>query len=201
MPDGERAPLAAAADKVRRAVSRRLYRKAVMWRYEVHARDSVAPPAACPYPVDVLGPADFSRVAASNPYLHEQDLADLQRQTSVCVVVRDGERIIASCWMTRGAVRVHELERVVDVPAGEHFCCRSYVLPEYRGAALFSHMLHAYAGRLPGDDLLWGLVYGWNVASARSFELAGWGRSRRYWTRVVLTRRSYGCEALPLQGV
>lgn len=176
----------------RRGFRKLVYRRTVMARYEVRAGESRAPDVACPYEMRLLSADELGLVAESNPYVSREDLADLRRQTSLCLVVLDGDRVAASSWLTSGQVRVHELERVVDVPPGEHFSCRSYVDPGYRGRSLHRHMLHAKALQVPAEHTLWCLVYDWNVASIRSLEAAGWRRTGRCWTRFLFTRQSAG---------
>jgi hypothetical protein len=131
-------------------------------------------------------------VLGTNEYLSQEDIDHFDRQQSSCIVVLDGESIAASSWMTRGSVFVHELHRPLDVPDGQHFSCRSYVSPDYRGHSLFSHMVHAYAMQVPADDESWGLVYYWNEASVRSLENIGWRLSGEYWTTFLLGRRRPG---------
>jgi len=182
----------------RRAFRKLVYRRVEMDRYEVRAGDSRSLATPCPYELRFLSPGELDLAGVISPYLTAQDLAELTRQMSVCVVVVDGARVVASSWMTKGQVVVHELERVIDVPPDEHFSCRSYVDPGYRGRSLMTYMVDAYARRVPPEDTLWGLVYHWNVASIRSLEAAGWRRSGRCWTRFLFTRRTEGHELMPV---
>lgn len=184
----------------RRAFRKLVYRRTVMARYEVTAGESRAPAEACPLQIRLLAADELGLVADSNPYLTPEDLQELRRQTSLCLVVFDGDRVAASSWMTSGQVPIHELERVVDVPSGEHYSCRSYVDPLYRGRALHHHMLHEKARLLPPDHLLWCLVYEWNVGSIRSLEAAGWRRTGRCWTRFLFTRQATGCVPPAVDG-
>jgi len=163
-----------------------------MWRYEVRARDSVLPAAPCRHRIAFLRADEFDLVRGSNPYLEESDLERFEQLDSVCIVVLDGPRVAASAFMSSGRIAVSELDRVLVVPPAEHYCSRAFVDPNYRGQALYSHMLHAYAGQVPGDHVLWGLLYEWNVASARSCEAVGWKRTTQYWTRFLLRRQSCG---------
>lgn len=176
-----------------RDLSRLFYRKfvhrnIVMGRYEVRAGDSIAPASAPSLVISRLDPSRFAEAAAGNPYFGGSDLEEFRSRNSVCMVAMDGTRIAASTWMTQGEVYVHELHRTVSVPRQEHFSCRTYVDPEYQGRSLMGHMIHAYAMSVEEDDLLWGLVYEWNMASIRSLEKLGWRRTGRYWTRFLLGR-------------
>ena len=177
-----------------------IYRKTTMGRYGVRAGDSQAPPRPHDLQIELWGPDRFAEVLPTNPHLHAEDVEHFRRQETVCIVALDGSRIASSTWMTKGDVFVHELERKIHVPGDEHFSCRSYVDPDYRGRSLLSHMIHAYAVSVSADDELWGLVYDWNVASARSLENLGWRLSGEYWTRVVLTRRFPGERRFPARG-
>lgn len=177
-----------------------IYRKAVLGRYGVRAGDSMPPDQPLALAVELWGPDRFDEVLPTNPNLNAEDVEHFRRQNSVCIVVLDRSRIASSSWMTWGDVFVHELERTLHVPVGEHFSCRSYVDPDYRGQSLFSHMIHAYSMSVPLDDEVWGLVFDWNVASVRSLENIGWRLSGEYWTRFVLTRRFPGERRFPAKG-
>ncbi|MCZ7628810.1 MAG: hypothetical protein M5U19_06995 [Microthrixaceae bacterium] len=72
--------------------------------------------------------------------------------------------------------------RTIQVPDNQHFSCRSFVDPDYRGMALMGHMVHHYSGSVHPDDLVWGLIFHWNVASVRTFERIGWRHLGDYWT-------------------
>lgn len=173
-----------------RLVYRRVvHRKVVMRRYEMPAGASVAPGRRLELPLEIHGPEVFEEVLAANPHSNPDDLEHFVRQRTSCIVVRDHARIAASSWMTGGEVHVHELGRTVPVADDEHFSCRSYVDPDYRGLNLLSHMIHAYASSVPADDVIWGLLYGWNVHSIRSVERVGRRHTGDYRTDFVMGAR------------
>lgn len=176
-----------------RDAARLVYRKAVhrsvaMRRYEMPVEASRAPAGTLDLPLDVHGPEVFEEVLASNPHSDPDDLEHFLRQRTTCIVARDGDRIAASTWMTGGRVHVHELGRTVEVPDHEHFSCRSYVDPQYRGLQLLSRMIHEYTASQPPGDVVWGLVYDWNLHSIRSLERLGWRHTGDYRTDVVAGR-------------
>lgn len=181
-----------------RGAARLVYRKAIhrkvqMRRYEMPAGASVVPDRPLELPVELHGPgrvdaALFEEVLRDNPHSDPSDLDHFLRQRTCCILVRDGTRIAASTWMTGGRVHVHELGRTVSVDDTEHFLCRSYVDPDYRGLHLLSHMIHAYAASQRPADVLWGLVYDWNVHSIRSLERLGWRHTGDYRTDVLAGR-------------
>jgi len=154
-----------------------VYRKVEMGRWGAKAGDHVAPSRTVDLRTELLGPDAYDAVADTNPHLSDVDLDHFHRQDTICITVYDGERIASSSWMTRGEVWHHELQRHIAVPDDEHFSCRSYVDPDYRGRSLFSHMVYSYARSVPADDLIWGLVYEWNLASVLSLERIGWRHS------------------------
>jgi GNAT superfamily N-acetyltransferase len=186
----EASPPEAARLVFRKAV----YRKVEMGRFQVAARDSVAPEKPLVLRLEFWGPDRFRDAAGTNPYLTEEDLEHFTAQASTCIVILDDERIAASSWMTNGRVYVHELQRAVDVPEAEHYSCRTYVDPGYRGRALMQHMLHGYAEERSPDDRIWGLVYRDNVASIRSLERLGWRQTGEYWSRYVFGKQFSGEE-------
>lgn len=183
-----RSPLDAAKVVLKKFV----YRKVALDRLGMRAGDTVVPERPCAFPIELWGPDRYGSVIDHHPYLSEEDLADFRRQESICIVVLDGERIAANSWMTKGEVYVHELQRPLHVGPSEHFSCRSYVDPDYRGHALFGHMVAAYSHSVPPDDEVWGLVYAWNTASLLTLERLGWRTTGECWTRFVFGRKVAG---------
>ena len=177
---------ASPAEAVQLLFRKVIYRNVLMGRYEVPADSSTPPTKPLDLEIGFLDDSRFDEVLGTSPHLTVADVERFKRQNSVCIVARDGDRIAASSWMTWGEVYVTELQRCIHVPQGEHFSCRSYVDPDYRGKSLLSHMIHAYSSRLSAADRVWGLVYSWNVASVRSLEKIGWRHTGDYWTRFVL---------------
>lgn len=182
---------------VRLAYRKAVYRKVSMSRYEIRAGDSTTPETPLLHRIERLGPDRFERMLGTNPYLEPADLDRFAHQRSTCVAVYDGDRVAASTWMTQGDVYVHELHRVVPVPGNEHFSCRSYVDPDYRGQFLLSHMIDVYSRSQPAGDVLWGLVYAWNEPSIRSLERLGWRHTGNYWTHFVAGRKVAGESHFP----
>lgn len=174
-----------------------VHRRVEMGRYGVPTAESVGPADPCALPIEIWGPDRFDEILGTSPHLAADDVRDFRAQRSQVIVVLDGERIAASSWMTGGSVFVHELQRHLEVPDDEHFSCRSYVDPDYRGLALLSHMIHTYSRRQPVGDEVWGLVYDWNVASVRSLERIGWRRSGDYWTTWWFGRPQGGERRYP----
>lgn len=185
------------AEVARLAWRKAIHRKVSMGRYGVPTAESRPPSHDCPLPIELWGPDRFDEVVGTTPYLTTVDLEDFRRQRSTCIVVLDDGKVVASSWMTNGAVRVHELHRSVDVPAEEHFSCRSYVGEQHRGMSLLSHMIHRYSAEQPVGDEVWGLVYDWNLPSIRSLERIGWHRSGDYWTTWWFGRASHGSRRYP----
>lgn len=163
-----------------------IYRKVVMRRLGATAGSHVPPKREVRYRTELLGSDRYDQILATNPYLAPSDLDHFHRQRSTCIAVYDGDRIVSSSWMTSGSVYHHELQRHMEVPQGQHFSCRSYVDPEYRGQSLFRHMVYRYARSVPDDQLIWGLVYEWNTASLKSLESVGWKHFGEEWSTYVL---------------
>lgn len=170
-----------------------------MGRYGMRTGDSTAPSKPLTLELALLGPDRFDMVFGTNPHMEATDPEHFHRQKSTCIVMLDGDRIAASSWMTQGNVYVHELQRTIEVPATEHFSCRSYVDPAYRGQALLSHMIHGYSKHQPPDHEVWGLVFSWNTESVRSLERIGWRHSGEYWTDFRFGRPYPGHKRLPPQ--
>ena len=179
-------------DAVRLVYRKAVYRRVRMGRYGYFAHEATRPRRQLELPVEIWGPDRYGEVSGTNDGLREDDMAHFRRQESSCIVVLDGERIAASSWMTRGEVYVSELARRVDVPDNEHFSCRSWVSPDYRGQSLFSHMVYAYTQAVAPCDEIWGFVYYSNIASVRSLANIGWQYSGDYWTSYLLGRQRSG---------
>lgn len=170
-----------------RLVFRKLiYRRIRLGRYEVRAGSSRAPAVEPACEIEILGGGDFDRVLGTSPYLTPEDVSQFRRQESVCMVALDEGHIVASSWMTQGSVFVQDLHRSLSVPTNEHFSCRSYVNPDYRGRSLLGQMLYAYSQTVSPNDIIWGLVFDWNVASIRTLEKLGWRRSAEYQTTFLV---------------
>jgi hypothetical protein len=183
---------ASPTDAARLAYRKAIYRKVQLGQMGVPAGRSILPANDHGLTLEFWGPDRFDEILGTTPYLDAADLADFRRQRSTVIVALDGDRIAGSSWMTSGEVQVHELHRPITVPAGQHFSCRSYVDRDYGGRALLSHMIHAYSAAQDPDDLVWGLVYAWNVASVRSLAKIGWEWFGDYWTSFVLGRKVPG---------
>ena len=174
-----------------------VHRRVEMGRYGVPTAESDGPVEPCELTLEVWGPDRFDEIVGTNPHLDADDVRDFRAQRSQVIVVLDGDRVAASSWMTGGRVFVHELQRHLEVPEGEHFSCRTYVDPDYRGLSLMRHMIHTYSQRQPTGDEVWGLVYDWNVASVHSLERIGWRRSGDYWTTWWFGRQQGGERRYP----
>lgn len=194
---GTRARLEQLRDSSPKEAARLVYRKAVyrrvrMGRYGYFAHEAEQPKRALELPIEIWGPDRYGDVLGTNEGLREADMTNFRRQESSCIVVLDGGRIAASSWMTRGDVYVHELSRQVKAPGGEHFSCRSWVSPDYRGQSLFSHMVYSYTQAVAPSDEIWGFVFYWNIASIRSLANIGWQYSGDYWTSYLFGRQRSG---------
>lgn len=179
-------------DAARLVFRKTIHRKVDLRRYGYLAGESTPPHRPLELRLDLLGPDRFDMVFATNPHFEPDDPERFHAQDTTCIVIWDGDRIAASSWMTRGRVYVHELQRHVQLASHEHFFCRSYAEPDYRGLALFSHMIHGYSSRQDPNDIVWGLVFAWNLHSIRSLERIGQRHTGDYWTRWVLGRRFHG---------
>ena len=168
-----------------------------MDRVGMPAGDATAPSRPCAFPIELWGPDRYDRVLHAHPYLTTDDLEHFHRQRTTCIVVLDGDRIAANTWMTGGDVYVHELQRPLAVPHGQHFSCRTYVSDDYRGQSLMGHMISTYSASVPADDEVWGLVYAWNTASLLSLERLGWMTTGEMWTRFVFGRPRPGERRFP----
>lgn len=176
-----------------RLVWRKLvYRKVRMGRYGYVALDAIPPKRPCDLSIEIWGPNRFTEVLGTNDQISRDDIEGFLRARSSCIVALDGPRIAASSWMTSGDVWVKELSRTVFVPDHEHFSCRSWVSPDYRGRSLLSHMVYCYTQTIPAWDEIWGFIYYWNVASVRSLANIGWQLYGDYWTTHMLGRKYSG---------
>lgn len=171
-----------------------IYRKVLMGEFGVKAGDTQALGVASPYPITFLVRDEWPRALENNPHLSQTDLDRFIAQKATCIVASDGERLAASTWMIEGPddVFVDDLHRSVRVAANQHFSCRSFVDPDYRGHALLSHMIHEYSTSVPADNSVWGLVFRWNIASFTSLERLGWRHRGDYWTTFVFGRKYFG---------
>ena len=173
-----------------------IYRRTSLQRFEVRAGDSVEPRPATGIGFDLLDGDAVQEVLGTNPYLVHQDVDRFRLGDATCIVAREGSELAASTWMIRRAVHISELQRSVPIPPGEHYSCRSYVDPRFRGRALLANMIHTYCTTLPPEDIVWGLVYEWNHASIASIRSIGWQRTGDMWTTNFLGFRHAGARVL-----
>lgn len=166
-----------------------IYRKVLIGEFGVQAADSVAPAKHHGLMIDFLDRDDWHLALENNPYLNETDLERFRNQSATCIVARDGDRIAASTWMLQGETYVGELFRTLTVPDGQHFSCRSYVDPDYRGRALMGHMLHHYSTTIAPSDVMWCLIFQWNHASIQTYERTGWRHRGDHRTTFILGRK------------
>lgn len=185
-------PVTAARVVYRKAV----YRKIFMGRHGALVRDHVAPkrPLDPKLRLEIVGSDRFAELLGTNPHLTKVDVERFTANPSSCILIWDGDRLASSSWMTGGDVYIHEIQRTVVLPEGEHFSCRSWVEPDYRGLSLLSHMIYGYSQAQPEGDEIWGLVYPWNKPSIASLDRIGWMLSGHYWTRYVFGQQSGGHE-------
>lgn len=177
-----------------------IYRKVTMMRYESPAGTTAVPAGACPYRLDVSRDLDCEAILDSNPHLCRLDVEKFIHMDSTCVAAYDGDRIVGSTWFVRGRVFVPELHRDVEASGREHYICRSFVHPDYRGHRLLQHIIYAYASQVPADDLMWGLIYPWNAAPRRTAEKEGRAHVADYWTRFIFCHKSFGEHHYSAQG-
>ena len=163
-------------------------RRVTMGCHGVQAGTSVGPSPGAGTSVEFLRPDSFGEVLGTNPNLREIDIERFAEQNATCIVARIDGAVAASSWMTYGEVYVSDLGRTIHVADDEHYSCRSYVDPRWRGQSLFGVMVQAYTAAQRPQDLVWGHVFDWNTASIHTLEKLGWRRFGDSRTTFVFTR-------------
>jgi len=200
----------------RLAVVARRARSAVrLARRFVHHRDDLVecgapvaehrrPAHGLDLPIEAVPPGSFASLVPCSPHLSGTDVERFVSVGAVALVVRDGDHVAAMNFFVPGPGHawVDELDASVPVAEGEHFSCRTFVDPAYRGRAMFEHLVWVYASGLGPEERIWGLVMARNAASLRSLGRNGWVATAR-WTattrlgRVAAKRRAH--EPAPLR--
>jgi hypothetical protein len=129
----------------------------------------------------------------ANPYVDSQSIRQLQEGPgAMCVLVYEGEQVVASNWFLRGTVHVHELNRDLTLPQDAAYSCRTFTRADHRGRHLMGHMMTSYLDETPDCEQLCGVIYDWNGASVRGVVNLGWKRDSTMWTRRVLGWQTFG---------
>lgn len=176
-------------DALRLVFRKAIYRQVFIGEFGVRAGDSTAPAHSHDLVIEFLDRDYWDEALENNPYLSRRDLERFRNQEATCIIAREGDRIAASTWMLRGEAYVDELFRTIQLPESQHFSCRSFVAPDYRGMALMGHMVHHYSGSIDQDHIVWGPIFHWNIASIRTFERIGWRHRGDYWTIFLFGRK------------
>jgi hypothetical protein len=173
------------AEAARLVFRKAVYRKNSFLRVRARAGDTIAPDRPLPFRLEIVGEDGFERVLGSNPHLTRADIDRFRARPSRCITIWDGDRLASSSWMTLESAWVEEFDREVTLAPGEHYSCRSWVDPAYRGHSLLGHMLSGYAASIPADDQVWGLILARNVASLLAVKRIGWRTDGMEWTSFV----------------
>lgn len=184
---------ASPSEALRLVYRKAIYRKVVMGEYAVRAGDTTPPATTHELDIEILDMDHWDRALRNNPYLGAVDLDRFRTQRrATCIAAFDDDAIVASTWMLQGEAPVDELDRSIIMEPRWHYSCRSFVSVDYRGMALLGHMIGKYSLAIDPDDVVWGLVYDWNVASSRSLEGLGWRYQGDWWTTFILGMKFHG---------
>jgi hypothetical protein len=93
---------------------------------------------------------------------------------SRCFLVRDGNSLLHSTWMTQNAAWTRELRRYFRPPPRDAYVYESFTRPEARGRGVYPFALIGICARLgaEGKDLVWVGVEEDNPASRRAIAKA-----------------------------
>lgn len=171
---------------VRLAYRKLIHRRADFIECGAAAGDHREPVKPFDLAFEVVGVDGYADLLAASPHLSQADIDYLSTVDSKVVVVRDDEKVAAMNWFVRGPALlwITELRRAVTLSGGEHYSCRTFVDPDYRGRALAEHMICGYARGLGRDDRIWGLVMTRNQPSLRFLSRIGW-QATGSWTAQV----------------
>lgn len=136
---------------------------------------------------EAMPPERFEELTSVSPHITRHDVDDFRRRQTSAVVMRDGGRVVAVNFFVRGpgSVWVEEFAHEVPLCDGDHYSCRTYVDPGYRGRALYDQMIAFYLRDLHATDRIWGLVMTRNEPSLRMLHRVGWTD----WGRWIATTK------------
>lgn len=139
---------------------------------------------------ELVSAAELTRFRGLSPFLSDADIDDFRSRDCVAVVANANSRPVAVNVFVRGpgTAWVSEFGGEVPVESGEHFSCRTFVDPSYRGRGLSAQMKTFYRQGLPADDRLWALIMARNRSSLRGVGRCGWVSVGRWTATTVLGR-------------
>lgn len=180
---------------MRVAVRKYIYSRVVMGWYACRCGDVCTPAPAPSFRMEVVGGPSVDFATIANPFLNDQDFAELSVNPAAdCVIAWEGDELAGSTWMLHGRVAVHELDRNLTLPVGHHYSCRTHVHEAYHGRGLMGQMIAHYAALQSADDTLCGVIFDWNQASVKSVLRLGWSRTGTLTTTRLLGRQRHAGE-------
>lgn len=121
------------------------------------------------------GPASGEALARAMGHDDAQEVRRHLQGARRCFVAWVGEEIASYCWLSVGEEEVGEMERVIQLPAGEAYIWNCATLPRFRRQRLYTALLNFMIRRLAAEEFrrIWVGANRENVPSLRAFETAG----------------------------
>jgi hypothetical protein len=145
------------------------------------------PPESEELHLAVAGAADAADYARDIGTDSEATFVSRLSDKSLCYLVRDGERILHSSWVSLHAAWTRELRGYVVPPSGDAYVYESFTREDARGRGVYPYALKGMRADLAskGVGRVWVAAEADNAASRRAIEKAGF--EERY--RLAYRRR------------
>lgn len=148
----------------------------------VFASDTVGePPAGGELRLTVAGPGDAADYARDIGTDSEKTFGARLSDESLCYLVRDGDRILHSSWVSLFAAWTRELRGYVVPPSGDAYVYESFTRSDARGRGVYPFALRGIRQDLASKGIrrVWVAAEADNAASLRAIEKAGFGERYR----------------------
>jgi len=147
-----------------------------MEKHGMYVHESKFEEGEIPYSMEVCKEDEYNDVLQSNPYLTENDINAFSHCKSVCAVVKDKGKIIASQWfITDTDYYLDEGKQIIHIKENEYYAMRSFTDEDYRGKNLQNHLVLKLLEHIESPEaMLWGLLFSWNTSSRKAIGRNGY---------------------------
>ncbi|MDX1688667.1 MAG: GNAT family N-acetyltransferase [Candidatus Promineifilaceae bacterium] len=178
-----------------------VFQQGVLWAVDVG--DSDLPPPVEPRMAARFaecGPEDGRALAQA---MGRDDVQGIERQlrgARRCFAAWVGEEIASYCWLSVGEEEVGEMERTINLPAGEGYIWNCATLPRFRRQRLYTALLNFMIRRLADEAFrrVWVGANRENRPSLSAFDTAGFRPAavmtyaRLFWLSVLYVSAGSG---------
>jgi len=130
------------------------------------------------YTVEIYEQDKFKDIIQTNPYLSQKDINFFTQKNSICIVVKNKDKIIASTWFINNTdYFLEDAKQVINIKKNEYYALRAFTDKRFRGEHLQSYIYQEFLNRVATkNSVIWCLIYSWNKNSIKLLERSGFQR-------------------------